>query len=71
MMKQENQIIIISGFMGFAIGTVLMMMVSTPPGKACYDIIEEIEYEVCEKCWYDVFECGDKYEEVEYYTTWE
>ena len=70
-MKQENQIIIVSGFLGFAIGTVLMMMIPTPPGSACYDIIEEIEFEVCEECWYDVFECGDRYEEVEYYTTWE
>ena len=27
MMKQENQIIVISGFIGFTIGVVLMMMV--------------------------------------------
>ena len=27
MMKQENQIIVISGFLGFTIGVVLMMMV--------------------------------------------
>ncbi len=46
-MKEENQIIVISGFLGFAIRTILMMMVSTPQGEACYDIIENIEYEVC------------------------
>ena len=71
MMKQENQIIVISGFLGFAIGVCSMMMVSTSPGSVCYDIIEEIEFEVCEECWYDVFDCGDRYEEVEYYNTWE
>ncbi len=70
-MKEENQIIVISGFLGFAIGTILMMMVSTPQGEACYDIIENIEYEVCEDCWYDVFDGGDKYQEIQDYVTWE
>ena len=71
MIKQENQIIAISAFMGFSIGVMLMTIVSTPPGKACYDIVEEIEFQVCEECWYDVFDCGDRYEEVKYYNTWE
>ena len=71
MMSKENQIITVSGFLGFAIGVCSMMFISQPPGKQCYDIIKEIEYEVCEDCWYDVFDGGDKYQEVEYYETWE
>tara|TARA_B100001939_G_C16819490_1_gene563712 strand:- start:688 stop:906 length:219 start_codon:yes stop_codon:yes gene_type:complete len=71
MMSKENQIITVSGFLGFTIGVCSMMFVSQPPGKQCYDIIKEIEYEVCEDCWYDVFDGGDKYQEVEYYETWE
>ena len=71
MMSKENQIITVSGFLGFAIGVCSMMFVSQPPGKQCYDIIKKIEYEVCEDCWYHVFDYGDKYEEVEYYETWE
>jgi len=70
-MSKENQIITVSGFLGFAIGVCSMMFISQPPGKQCYDIIKEIEYEVCEDCWYDVFDGGDKYQEVEYYETWE
>ena len=70
-MSKENQIITVSGFLGFSIGVCSMMFVSQPPGKQCYDIIKEIEYEVCENCWYDVFDGGDKYQEVEYYETWE
>ena len=70
-MKQENQIIIISGFMGFAIGICSMMFINEPPGNACYNIIEEIEFQVCEDCWYDVFDGGDEYQEVQDYVTWE
>jgi hypothetical protein len=47
------------------------MFINEPPGKVCYDIIEEIEYQVCEECWYDVFDGGDKYQEVQDYVTWE
>jgi len=77
-MKKET--IIISGFIGFTVGVLLMMLVNTnkeiieierdvipPPGEVCYEIIEEIEFQVCEECWYNVFECGDKYEEVKDY----
>ena len=70
-MKEENQIIIISAFLGFAIGVLLMMMVNTDTQVNCYNIIEDIEMEVCEECWHEVFEMGEKYKEVEYYTTWE
>lgn len=83
-MKLETELTIISGFMGFTIGVCSMMMISLdkeiveierdvipPPGKVCYEIIEEIEFEVCEECWYSVFDCGNKYKEVEHYTTWE
>jgi hypothetical protein len=71
-MKQENQITIISGFLGFTIGIILMMVLYTPsPGKPCYDIIEDIEFQVCEDCWYDVFDCGEKYQEVQDYVEWE
>ena len=63
--------IIIGGFIGFAVGVCSMMMVNTPPGKLCYDIIEEIGFEVCEECWHDVFDSGNEYQEVEDYVTWE
>ena len=77
-MKLETELTIISGFMGFAIGVCSMMMINIDKEQKvvektndCYEIIEEIEFEVCEECWYNVFDCGDRYEEVEYYTTWE
>ena len=35
------------------------------------EIIEDIEFQVCEECWYNVFECGEKYEEVKDYVDWE
>ena len=44
MMKQENQIIVISAFMGFTIGVVLMMMVKNHTELKLiqkYDIILE------------------------------
>ena len=71
MMSKENQIITVSGFLGFTIGVCSMMFVSQPPGKQCYDIIKEIEYEVCGECYESVFDHGFKYEEVENYETWE
>ena len=77
-MKTEREITIISGFMGFTIGVCSMMMINIDKEQKvvektndCYEIIEEIEFEVCEECWYNVFDCGDRYEEVEYYTTCE
>jgi len=70
-MKKEKEIVIISGFMGFVIGVCTMMFVSKTPGESCYNIIQDIEYEVCEDCWYDVFDGGYKYQEVQEYTTWE
>ena len=77
-MKKEKEIVIISWFMGFAIGVCSMMFVNidkkqieTEKTNGCYKIIEDIETQVCEECWYDVFDCGNRYEEVEYYTTWE
>ena len=71
-MKNEN--LIISGFMGFTIGILLMMLVitvNTHTQVGCYKIIQDIEYEVCEECWYEVFDGGDKYEEVEHYVNGE
>ena len=77
-MKKEKEIVIISGFMGFAIGVCSMMFVNidkeqitTEKTNGCYEIIEEIEYSVCENCWYDVFDGGEKYQEVQDYVTWE
>ena len=77
-MKIEKEIAIISGFVGFTIGVCSMMAINIDKEQKiieetnnCHEIIEEIEFEVCEECWYDVFDCGDRYEEVEYYTTWE
>jgi hypothetical protein len=71
MMSQENQMLIVSLFMGFTIGVLLMMIVNTDTQVGCYKIIQDIEMEVCEECWNKVFEHGERYEEVEYYTTWE
>ena len=77
-MKKEKEIVIISGFMGFTVGVCSMMFVNVDKEQRtieetnnCYEIIEEIEFEVCEECWYNVFDCGDRYEEVEHYITWE
>ena len=77
-MKKEKEVVIIAGFMGFAIGVCSMMFINTDKEQEiveetnnCHEIIEEIEFEVCEECWYNVFDCGDRYEEVEHYTTWE
>ena len=68
-MKNEN--LIITGFIGFTIGVCLMMLVNTDTQVGCYEIIEDIEFQVCEECWYNVFECGEKYEEVKDYVDWE
>ena len=70
-MKVNNQIIIISGFLGFAIGICSMMFVNVKKEVICYDIIEEIECQVCEECWFEVFEMGERYQEVQEYVTWE
>tara|TARA_R100000781_G_C3966491_1_gene88605 strand:+ start:146 stop:358 length:213 start_codon:yes stop_codon:yes gene_type:complete len=70
-MKIEKEITIISGFLGFTIGVCSMMFINAPSNKMCYDIIEDIEYQVCEECWFEVFEYGEKYQEVQDYVTWE
>ena len=66
MMKQENQIIIISGFLGFAIGVFAMMMVISHKvptiNYCCNGEIQEIENLVCEECWYNVFDGGNEYQ---------
>tara|TARA_Y100000593_G_C4175630_1_gene269278 strand:+ start:209 stop:415 length:207 start_codon:yes stop_codon:yes gene_type:complete len=67
----EKEIVIISGFLGFTIGVLTMMMINTDKKDGCYDIIQDIEYSVCEECWYDVFDGGEKYQEVQDYVTWE
>ena len=77
-MKKEKEIVIISGFMGFAIGVLCMMFISidkeqiiTEETNGCYKIIEDIEHQVCEDCWFEVFEYGEKYQEVQDYVDWE
>ena len=70
-MKIEKQTVIISSFVGFTIGVLIMMMVNTDKQDGCYKIIEDIEYQVCEECWYEVFDGGEKYQEVQDYVTWE
>ena len=77
-MKENKELIIISGFMGFAIGVFCMMFINidkeqkvTEKTNGCYDIIEEIECKVCEDCWYNVFDGGEKYQEVQDYVDWE
>ena len=73
-MEKRNFEIMLGGFIGFTIGVCAMMFVNVDKEQRtieetnnCYEIIEEIEFEVCEECWYNVFDCGDRYEEVEYY----
>jgi len=66
MMSNENQIITISGFTGIAIGIVLMILVNIDKEQTinyCLEgEIEEIEFSVCEDCWYEVFDGGEKYQ---------
>ena len=66
MMSNEKQMVIISGFMGFAIGTVLMMVINVNKEQTinyCLEgEIQEIELSVCEECWYDVFDGGNEYQ---------
>ena len=65
-MSNENQIITISGFTGMAIGIMLMMIVNKDKETTinyCLDgEIQEIEYLVCEDCWYEVFDGGETYQ---------
>jgi len=68
-MKNEN--LIISGFIGFTIGVIVMLFINFDKSLNHYQIIQDIEYEVCEECWYEVFDCGDRYKEVEYYVNGE
>ena len=70
-MVKENQMIIIGLLCGFVIGVCSMMMVNINNQAACYKIIEDIEYQVCEDCWYNVFDCGERYQEVQDYVDWE
>ena len=66
MISNEKQIVVISGFMGFAIGTVLMMVINVNKEQTinyCLEgEIQEIELSVCEECWYDVFDGGNEYQ---------
>jgi hypothetical protein len=62
MMSQDNQIITISGIMGFSIGVITMMIVNTSQKSIIIEQVEEIEYSVCEECWYDVFDGGENYQ---------
>ena len=70
-MKKEKEIVIISGFMGFAIGVCSMIFVNTDKEISCFGLIKEIEHQVCEECWNNVFDNGKKYEEVQYYVNGE
>ena len=76
-MKESKELIILSGFMGFAIGVFCMMFINIDKEQVaiektngCYEIIEDIEVQVCEECWYDVFDGGEKYQEVKEYIDW-
>ena len=70
-MKKEKEIVILSGFIGFTIGVCVMMLVNTDTKSNCYEIIQDIEMKVCEECWHEVFDMGEKYKEVQDYVTWE
>tara|TARA_R110002110_G_C12973546_1_gene672809 strand:- start:172 stop:381 length:210 start_codon:yes stop_codon:yes gene_type:complete len=66
MMSNEKQMIVISGFMGFTIGVCVMMFVNIDKEQTinyCLEQeIQEIEFSVCEECWYDVFDGGNEYQ---------
>jgi hypothetical protein len=62
MMSNENQMITISGFMGLAIGVLIMTLVNTGDKSRIIEQVKEIEYSVCEECWYDVFDGGWEYQ---------
>ena len=64
---EKKNLTILSGFIGFTIGVTAMFFVSFDKDLTHYQTIQEIEFEVCEECWYDVFDCGDRYQEVEFY----
>ena len=64
---EKKNLTILSGLIGFTIGMVIMFFTGFNKDLNHYQIIQEIEYEVCEDCWYKVFDCGDKYKEIEYY----
>ena len=70
-MTKEKEIIIISGFIGFAIGVRSMMIVNVNTKGNCYKIIEEIQYQVCENCYNNVFNVGEEYKEIQNYIDWE
>ena len=70
-MSIQNQMTIVGLIIGFAIGVCSMMFVNIEKEVICYEIIEEIECQVCEECWYNVFDNGEKYQEVQDYVDWE
>ena len=70
-LKLKTEITILSGFIGFVLGITSMMFVNVENQGNCYKIIQDIEMEVCEECWHEVFEMGEKYEEVQYYVNGE
>ena len=51
---------------GIAIGIMLMMIVNINKEQTidycCNGDIEEIEFSVCEDCWYEVFDGGETYQ---------
>tara|TARA_Y100001963_G_C6551642_1_gene340109 strand:- start:262 stop:474 length:213 start_codon:yes stop_codon:yes gene_type:complete len=70
-MRIEDEMTIVGLLCGFAIGVCCMMLVNTDTKSNCYEIIEDIEIQVCEECWFEVFDSGDKYQEVQDYIDWE
>ena len=63
MMIEENQMLLVSLLMGFTLGILTMMIINTNKTLSpCEKSIKEIEYSVCEQCWYDVFEHGEKHQ---------
>ena len=70
-MEKRNFEIMLGGFIGFTIGVIVMLFINFNKSLNHYQIIQDIEYEVCEECWYEVFDCGDRYEEVENYVNGE
>ena len=65
-MEKKDLTIILSGFIGFTIGVFIMMIVNVNKEQTinyCLEReIQEIEFSVCEECWYNVFDGGNEYQ---------
>jgi len=65
-MEKKDLKIVTSGFIGFIVGAFCMMYINAHKEQTinyCLEgEIKEIEFSVCEECWYDVFDGGNEYQ---------